>query len=157
DFNAHPFDEEIALRTCLWATREKAELGDERDLIPPGFEPAMDVVHQGVRHAAQGSLGGVETLRRIKPLYNPMWRWLPERDGHPRGTYYRKHDDSVVTWQCTDQILVSPDLAPRIDRIDILDRMGAEVLVQPDRVMMNKSYGDHLPVELTLEDGRRQT
>jgi hypothetical protein len=92
----------------------------------------------------------VRTFKKVKPLYNPMWRWLPEREAHPRGTYYRKHDDSVVTWQCLDQVLVSPDLASLIERVDILPRMNRATLIEADKVKMNEDYGDHLPVELTL-------
>lgn len=48
------------------------------------------------------------------------------------------------------QILVSPCLANRIERVEILDRLGDEVLVESNRVKMNDEYGDHLPVELAL-------
>lgn len=150
DFNAHPFDREIAMRTALWATRDKAELAHERDPVPVKDDFGMDIYHRGVTYPNRGALAGVSTFRKLKPLYNPMWRWLSERAAHPRGTYYRKHDDSVVTWQCLDQVLVSPDLADRIERVDILGRMDQVTLIEPDMVKMNDDYGDHLPVELTL-------
>ncbi|WP_437279368.1 endonuclease/exonuclease/phosphatase family protein [Sorangium sp. So ce375] len=152
DFNAHPFDREIALRTSLWATRDKIDLNDERDPIPARDDFGMDIFHQGERYASRADLAGVKSFQKLRPLYNPMWRWLPERGAHPRGTYYRKDDDSVVTWQCLDQILVSPDLASRIERLEILDRLGDEVLVEANRMTMNGEYGDHLPVELALKN-----
>lgn len=151
DFNAHPFDREIALRTSLWATRDKIELEDERDPIPERYDFGLDIFHRGETYASRDKLAAVKSFQKLRPLYNPMWRWLPERDAHPRGTYYRKDDDSVVTWQCLDQILVSPSLAGRIERIEILDRLGDEVLVEANRVRMNDEYGDHLPVELALQ------
>lgn len=149
DFNSHPFDEALALRTALWATRDKAELEDERDPLPDG-RVGIDFYHMGQRYQDSEALSTVQTLRPFRPLYNPMWRWLVERDTHPRGTYYRKHDDAIVTWQCIDQILVSADLARRVERVDILARIGTTTLIGADRVSMDATYGDHLPVELTL-------
>jgi endonuclease/exonuclease/phosphatase family metal-dependent hydrolase len=150
DFNAHPFDREIALRTTLWATRDAAELGDERDPVPAKDDFGMGIYHRGATYPSRDALAAVRTFQKLRPLYNPMWRWLPERAAHPRGTFYRKHDDSVVSWQCLDQVLVSPDLAGCIDRVDILARMNAATLIEADKVRMNDDYGDHLPVELAL-------
>ncbi|MDI3286495.1 endonuclease/exonuclease/phosphatase family protein [Polyangium sp. 15x6] len=151
DFNAHPFDREIALRTMLWATRDRLELVEERDPIPRE-DAGMPIFHQGQTYASRDDLKTVKSFQKLKPLYNPMWRWLGERHAHPRGTYYRKHDDSIVTWQCLDQILVSPDLAERVERVDILDRLGPQLLIDPKRATMTDIYGDHLPVELTLKE-----
>ena len=152
DFNAHPFDREIATRTALWATRDKCELDDERDPIPERQDFGMSIFHQGRPYKGRAALAKTKSFQKLRPLYNPMWRWLSEQDQHPRGTFYRKHDDSVVSWQCLDQIMVSPDLAERIVRVTILDRLLGQMLVEPNRVAISSDYGDHLPVELELTD-----
>lgn len=152
DFNAHPFDREIAMRTALWATRDKFELGDERDPIPERDDFGLRIFHQGRSYKDRDALAKTKSFQKLRPLYNPMWRWLPEQEQHPRGTFYRKHDDAVVSWQCLDQIMVSPDLANRIARVTILDQLLGQMLVEPTRVTMSGDYGDHLPVELELRD-----
>jgi exonuclease III len=152
DFNAHPFDREIAMRTALWATRDKFELGDERDPIPGQPNLGMPIFHHGKTYKDRAALAKTKSFQTLRPLYNPMWRWLSEQAQHPHGTFYRKHDDAVVSWQCLDQIMVSPDLADRIARVTILERLLGEVLIEPNRAAMNGDYGDHLPVELELAD-----
>jgi hypothetical protein len=90
-------------------------------------------------------------------LYNPMWKMMPERSRHPRGTCVHRDDHSIVGWHCYDQIIVSTHLAERANAVRVLCKLGdAWLMTARHKDPSDTNYSDHLPVELVLPiDGVR--
>lgn len=86
-------------------------------------------------------------------FYNPMWHCLGERDGSTPGTYYYDSGEHVTYyWHMFDQVIVRPELVDRLrlDRIEIVERIGAVSLLDakglPDRAIAS----DHLPLLFSM-------
>lgn len=121
DFNENPYDHALVSRRCLWAIRDRADL-DGR-----------------ARHFDQRP-----------PLYNPMWRLLPERvsPAHgPHGTHHwYRPGVSGVRWFHIDQILVSPSVVDLLESVDVLVELDGQRLVSRRGVPDVRAVSDHLPV-----------
>ncbi|WP_437835555.1 hypothetical protein [Sorangium sp. So ce1153] len=151
DFNADPYHREIAARGYFWAVRDRSELSHRRVQRLPSA-PGLDVVHSGKVHPAATDLRALVTLADRSPLYNPMWKWLPERRKHPRGTHYYLDDDCGISWHCYDQILLSPELVEHVQDFRVLSKLGKTNLIEGDQKKpIETGYSDHLPVTLVLD------
>ncbi len=139
DFNANPYHLEMTTRSGLLALRKKDGL--TRTRRQPGSDEAV--------HA----------------LYNPMWRLLPDRkSASARGTNVYDDRNDGMYWMCYDQILVSCDLRPYLDKILIHEKIDNADLVdtkgRPWYSTINDKkaykYSDHLPVQARIAMERRK-
>lgn len=122
DLNENPFDHALVSRECLWAIRDRSDL-DGKSKHPDGRPP----------------------------LFNPMWRFLPETDDPPHGTHeYLDNDESGIRWAHLDQILLSPSAVGLLKGLEILVALDGVAIVtaggKPDKVKSS----DHLPVMAIL-------
>ena len=118
DFNESPYDRSLVSRDHLWAIRDRADL-------------------VGRTHPTDGR----------PPLYNPMWRLLPERDEPPHGTYcWDRPEVSGVRWWHIDQILVSPSVVDELKNVDILVELDGQQLLNKHGKPDLRIASDHLPV-----------
>ncbi len=126
DFNADPYHPEVSARLGMFAVRDRVEVA--RD-----WESAL--------------VGGP-----MRPLYNPMWRLLPESSDRPGGTYLLKTGDQGIRWRLCDQILVSRDLVDKIvGDPEILSKLAKASLLTGAGAPSTKKFSDHLPVQLRVE------
>lgn len=122
DFNESPQDYCLVSKHYLWAIRDQRDI-DGRSKHDDGA-PA---------------------------LYNPMWKYLPERPLPPFGTYEKlvsKH--SGVRWWLFDQIVLSRDALSFVESVDVpttLDELVLHKNGYPDR----ENVSDHLPVLAMLK------
>jgi hypothetical protein len=96
-----------------------------------------------------------QTVRKVRPLYNPMWHLLADRATGAKGTYHFRGDTDLV-WHCIDQIIVSADLRRLLGDPEILTSLkdaGAtdRSLVTAAGLPDEKRYSDHLPVQMTID------
>lgn len=126
DFNADPYDAEVASRAGLFAERDRA-----RASVP---RPSPTVGHG----------------EQLRPLYNPMWMLLPEARSGPGGTLDFDNVDRGIRWRLCDQILLSPDLSAQlVGPPTILDHLAGKTLLTRQGTPQSR-VSDHLPVELRL-------
>lgn len=121
DFNENPYDHALVSQECLWAIRDRADL-----------------------------MGRSQHIDRRPPLFNPMWRFLPERLDPlhgPHGTCeWLKNEVSGVRWAHFDQILLSPSIVDLLHKIDVLVELDGELLVSERGVPDLSKASDHLPI-----------
>jgi hypothetical protein len=66
--------------------------------------------------------------------------------------YYRGAADAVnYFWNTYDQVLLRPELAPRLSRLSILDGDGVESLLTQNGLPDATNGSDHLPLLFRLE------
>lgn len=120
DFNESPHDSALVSQHALWAIRDRVDL---RKKHPIDKRP---------------------------PLYNPMWRFLPERrepPHGPHGTYHwYKNGVSGVRWWHIDQILLSPSALDQLQSVDILVELNGQRIVNQRGKPNVRLASDHLPV-----------
>lgn len=125
DFNADPYHDELSSCLGLFALRDRDET-----------KRAWDI-----------SLLG----KSMRPLYNPMWRLLPESQGQPAGTFRLKSHDQGIRWRLCDQILVSQELIAKLNGSpQSLAKIGQTKLLTKQGSPRTKAISDHLPVELSM-------
>jgi exonuclease III len=126
DFNADPYHPEVSARRGMFAVRDRVEADVD-------WESSL--------------IGG-----KLRPLYNPMWRLLPESSTRPSGTYLLNSEDQGIRWRLCDQILVSRDLIGRINGDpEILPRLSGSALTTKRGYPSSSKFSDHLPVQLRLK------
>jgi hypothetical protein len=124
EFNDNPFDDSLVSRDHLWAIRDGADLMTRSRLTD----------HR-------------------PPLYNPMWRLLPEQKSPPHGTFeYLDNDESGVRWSHIDQVLTSPSLYDLIQEVVILHALGGTLIATDRGVPKSLFASDHLSVLATFEE-----
>ncbi len=87
--------------------------------------------------------------RQYPFFYNPMWRYLGDRDGMPPGTYHYDNSQHLTYyWNMFDQVLVRPSLIDNldVDRIRIVDKIAGTSLLTPGGVPNGAVGSDHLPL-----------
>jgi hypothetical protein len=126
DFNMNPFDAGVA--------------------SPDGLNAVMSR-----QVAARGSL--MVGDRSYPFFYNPMWSRFGDRADGPPGTYYSERTERVTHfWNVYDQVLIRPELVPRLDPrgAEVLTMAGSTPLVTPDGKPDRESASDHLPILFRL-------
>jgi endonuclease/exonuclease/phosphatase family metal-dependent hydrolase len=134
DFNADPYSAEVSARKGLFAVRDRAEAKN------------YDLTHPHPPDDMQGTA-------TIRPLYNPMWACLPEREGKAGGTLFLESEEAVgIRWRFCDQILLSRELIESIDgEPAILQRILTESTVKARGGRPQTKLSDHLPVEVNVK------
>ena len=93
----------------------------------------------------------VEGERR-RAFFNPMWQFLTDRDGRPPGTYHRRASVPVNHfWYTLDHVLVRPEIAGRLSRVEIVEADGTESLLTANGWPDLRAGSDHLPLLFTLD------
>ncbi|MCB9763587.1 MAG: endonuclease/exonuclease/phosphatase family protein [Alphaproteobacteria bacterium] len=139
DLNANPYEDEVAGRDWLWGLRDRADISRVRE--------------------------GRNAVDLHPPLWNPMWRFLPEA-GWPslkeeaahhsqplaRGTFHWHDDKASLKWHLLDQILLSADLADQLRTLRILTTLDGSnaCLAKPSGIPDKNMYSDHLPVQAAM-------
>lgn len=129
DLNANPFDEFIVSSEGLHAVMS-------RQIARKGSRP----------------VDGED----VPYFYNPMWRFLSERDNQPQGTYYYcKGDPLCYFWHIFDQVIIRPFLFDVWDNesLQILTSDGKTSLLSRDGRPRGKAISDHLPILFRLKVG----
>jgi hypothetical protein len=125
------------------------------DLNMNPFEPEVS----GVRglHAVNSVAVAARDTREVRGqefrmFYNPMWSLMGDRSPGPPGTFYRGAADAVnYFWNTYDQVLLRPELAPRLHRLEVLVTDGVESLLTRNGLPDATHASDHLPLLFRLE------
>ena len=92
--------------------------------------------------------------RRYPFFYNPMWRFLGEREiDRPAGTcYYRRSDMITTFWHVFDQVLVRPALLDRFpeESVQVVTEVGNISLSQKSGLPGHGGTPDHLPITFSI-------
>lgn len=86
-------------------------------------------------------------------FFNPMWQFLTDRATRPPGTYY--FDQSVALnhfWYTLDQVMVRPELADKLNSVEILETDGTDSLLNTPHGWPDTTTGsDHLPLLFRID------
>ena len=123
DFNASPFDEEMAGHAYFNAVLFK------------------DIIRKNDSVTWERS--------KIKRFYNPMLNLISEE---PRqyGSYYYRQANVPLYWFCLDQVLVRRSLVDRIESLCYVHNIGSQNLLTVNGLISQK-YSDHLPLAVRIE------
>ena len=122
DFNANPFDEELAGHTYFNAVLFK-------DLIQ-----SQEVI----------KFAGDE----YKRFYNPMLHYISEDTKHYGSFYY--HDENLpLYWHCLDQIIVRKSLSDSFQKLEYCRSIGDIPLIKT--IKPDENYSDHLPLFVEID------
>ncbi|WP_227255029.1 endonuclease/exonuclease/phosphatase family protein [Frigoriglobus tundricola] len=107
----------------------------------------------GVMSAAVAARASREIQgREYQLFYNPMWSVMGDRSLGPPGTFYRSAAEAVnYYWNTYDQVLLRPELADRLKRLDVLSSDGVESLMTRTGLPDVANGSDHLPLLFCLE------
>lgn len=125
DFNADPYHPEVSGRLGLFAVRDRREA--HRD-----WESTL-------------------VAGPMRPLYNPMWRLLPENPSGPGGTFVLNSGDQGIRWRLCDQILVSRELMDKLDGPPQILSMLVGTKLTTAAGNPSGRISDHLPVHLSVK------
>ena len=91
--------------------------------------------------------------RSYRCFYNPMWSLFGDRTPGPAGTFFHGASSPANQYWCMyDQVLVRPELAETLRRVEILDSDGEASLVTKHTGRPSKSKAsDHLPILFQLD------
>lgn len=152
---ARPLAEELELEEGRQPNRGTVVVGDfNMNPYDPGLI-SSSAFHATMtrRLAEQRSRRVVQGRPQRKAFFNPMWRFMTDRDGSPAGTYY--WDAAIPSnhyWYTLDHVLVRPELADKLNRVTILDHDGTDPLTVPGDGRPDALAGsDHLPVLVALD------
>jgi hypothetical protein len=83
-------------------------------------------------------------------FYNPMWGCFGDRTPGPAGTYFFHVAGKPVNhyWNMFDQVLLRPELADSLGRLEILTSDSSEALVTAEGL---PAASDHLPLFFQLD------
>lgn len=84
--------------------------------------------------------------------FNPMWGFLGDGSDGPPGTVYDTSNMGLFGWNMPDQVLVHHAMLPHFEKVRILDRAGARMLVKKSGRPANKMASDHLPLLIDLKE-----
>jgi hypothetical protein len=119
------------------------------------FEPEVSGV-LGLHGVNSAAVAARETREvrgdEFRMFYNPMWGLMGDRSQGPPGTFYRGAADAVnYFWNTYNQVLLRPELAPRLSRLTVLDTDGLESLLTRNGLPDVTNGSDHLPLLFRLE------
>lgn len=125
------------------------------DLNMNPFEPGGSGA-RGLHGVNSATVAARETREvrgtEFRMFYNPMWGLRGDRSPGPSGTFYRGAADAVnYFWNTYDQVLLRPELAPRLSELEILATDGVESLLTPNGRPDDVNASDHLPLLFRLE------
>ncbi len=87
-------------------------------------------------------------------LYNPMWNFFGDANGHPaKGTYFYKNAQHVnYYWNIFDQVLLGKKFAKSFDsnKIQIVTSCENHSFLNSKGFIDSKNYSDHLPLKFSL-------
>ena len=140
---------------------QEAALGHSRTVVVGDLN--MNPFEDGVTgteglHAVMSrevaSRGSRTVQERPYPFfYNPMWSRFGDRPDGPPGTYYYDRSEHVTYfWNIFDQVLIRPELVPRLDSDGptVLSKVGGTSLLAPDGRPDQRGASDHLPILFRL-------